>query len=204
VGSPCVLLDIGGATTDINYTVEIVRPESENRPQPGTSIARYVFTDLGVEASRDTTLLQLRGHGRGFDFLSRVLDGDVHDTYKHMREGDFEPAKEIVAGACLFLALDRFFRGTEPGLPTVDPERIIQIMVTGGGGLVMTDATIARIVESFFPGNRLQPAIFVDRAYRIWTEGITGMAEEVASDRGATVLTKAGASSDSTLGPERG
>ena len=40
--------------------------------------------------------------------------------------------------------------------------------------------------------------------YRIWTEGITGMAEEVTSDRGATVPTTASTSSDSTLVPERG
>jgi len=204
VGSPCMLLDIGGATTDIHYTVEIVRPESENQPQVGTSIARYVFTDLGVKASRDTTLLQLRSHGRGYDYLSRVLDGDVQGIYKQMREGGFEPTTEIVAGACLFLALDRFFRGAEPGLPTVEPERITQIMVTGGGGLAMTDAIITRIVESFFAGHRVLPSIFVDRAYRIWTEGITGMAEDLASDPGATVPTTASTSSVPTLRQERG
>jgi hypothetical protein len=58
----CVLLDIGGATTDLHYTVEIVRDESDAKPLPGSSVARYVFTDLGIVASRDSLLLQLRTH----------------------------------------------------------------------------------------------------------------------------------------------
>jgi hypothetical protein len=57
----CILIDVGGATTDFHYTVEIVREDSDNRPAEGASVARYVFTDLGIVASRDSTLLQLRG-----------------------------------------------------------------------------------------------------------------------------------------------
>ena len=53
----------------MHYTVEIVLDESDDRPLAGSSIARYVFTDLGIVMSRDSTLAQMRNHPRIYDFL---------------------------------------------------------------------------------------------------------------------------------------
>ena len=82
----CVLLDIGGATTDLHYTVELVRDDSAEKPFEGSSVARYVFVDLGVVASYDSTVLQLRTHPRLYEFLSAVLQNDVRDVYRLLRE----------------------------------------------------------------------------------------------------------------------
>src|SRR5882672_3109884 len=68
INGACVVFDIGGATTDLHYTVEIVRDDSEQRPTAGLSVARFVFTDLGIVASRDSLLSQLRNHQRLYDF----------------------------------------------------------------------------------------------------------------------------------------
>jgi hypothetical protein len=65
---PCLVLDIGGATTDLHYSVELVSDDSAARPSSGISVARYVFTDLGIVASRDTLLLQLRNHPQLYEF----------------------------------------------------------------------------------------------------------------------------------------
>ena len=78
IAGACILMDVGGATTDFHYTVEIIREDSENWPSLGSSSARYVFTDLGIVASRDSTLLQIRSHPRLYDFLSRILNQKCH------------------------------------------------------------------------------------------------------------------------------
>src|SRR5208283_1285463 len=76
--APCLLLDIGGATTDLHYTVEIVKDNGGAPPHSGgCSVARYVFADLGIVASRDSLLLQLRGHSRLYEFLGEVVSEDV-------------------------------------------------------------------------------------------------------------------------------
>lgn len=172
-GGPCILIDIGGATTDVHYTVEIVCDDSPDKYAAGTSVARYVFTDLGIFASCDTTLLQIRTHPRIFEFLTRVLDGEVRDTYRLLREGEYTLSAELLSYACLFLALDRFAHGKGPGLPTVDLDRVAQIILTGGGAQGLDDAILARIVRLFVSDDRNQPEIMIDRLYRIWAEGIT-------------------------------
>lgn len=180
-GGPCLLLDIGGATTDIHYTVEIVRRSSLDKLPAGSSVARYVFTDLGTRFSRDTALLQLRGHPRAYEFLSRVIDGDVREAYRQLREGEFESSLEVMALTCLFLALDRFMQGQGDGLPAADPEKISQILVSGGGGLSLDETAIDRMLGAFYRQPRMHPAIFIDRDYRLWVDGITVLADGEAS-----------------------
>jgi hypothetical protein len=53
-----MLLHIDGATTDLHYTTDIIREDSEEKALPEPSVARHVFTDLAIVASRDSTLLQ--------------------------------------------------------------------------------------------------------------------------------------------------
>jgi hypothetical protein len=172
-GGPSILIDIGGATTDVHYTVEIVRDDSPDRPTTRSSVARYVFTDLGTFASRDTTLLQMRAHSRTFEFLTGVLDGEVRETYRMLREGEYAPSAEILCYACLFLSLDRFAQGKGPGLPAVDLNRVAQVILTGGGSQGLDDATLARVVRLCVSDDRNQPEILIDRRYQIWAEGIT-------------------------------
>ena len=116
--APCLLLDIGGATTDLHYTVEIVKDGSGGRASSlgSSSVARYVFTDLGIVASRDSLMLQLRSHSRLYEFLNAVLPDDVTDTYRLLREGEYQPSPQLLSYGCLFLALDRFAQGRGPGL----------------------------------------------------------------------------------------
>ncbi len=146
----CIALDIGGATTDLHYVVEVVSEDSPVRPSSGVSVARYVFTDLGIVASRDTLMLQLRAHGQLHEFLSATLGSDdVRETYAALREGDHVASPALLAYACLFLALDRFARGDGPGLPTGRLDQVAQLILTGGAAQTL------------------------DRRYEIWVAGIT-------------------------------
>ena len=170
---PCMLLDIGGATTDLNYTTDIIREDSEEKALPGSSVARYVFTDLGIVASRDSTLLQLRGHPRLYDLLGRIAeDDDIREMYQALREGEFEPSPRLLSYTCLFIALDRFANGSTPGLPSADLSKVAQIILTGGAAQLLNVSVASRVVDLFACGQG-NPRILIDHCYRIWVDGIT-------------------------------
>jgi len=169
----CMVLDIGGATTDLHYTVEIVRDDSEQKPSSGASVARFVFTDLGTVASRDSLMLELRSHPRLYEFLRSVQDDGVREIYQSMREGEYDPSPLLLAYGCLFLALDRFAQGRGPGLPTADLTRVAQIILTGGASQAMSEEAVGRIFDLFRSVNSGVPAILVDRRYQLWVDGIT-------------------------------
>ena len=170
---PCMLLDSGGATTDLHYTADIIREDSEEKALPGSSLARHVFTDLGIVASRDSTLLQLKGHPRLYDLLSRIAGGDgIREMYQALREGEFEPSPRLLAYACLFLALDRFANGSTPGIPSADLSKVAQILLTGGAAQILDVSVASRVVDLFVRGQG-NPRILIDHSYRIWVDGMT-------------------------------
>lgn len=172
VFAPCVLLDIGGATTDLHYTVEVVRDDSPDRPPAGTSIARYVFTDLGIVMSRDSTALQLRGHPRLYEFLTRVVPGDAGEVYRRIREGEEADENDLFSYGCLFLALDRFAKGRGPGLPVGDLGKVAQFILTGGAGRGLQEERVSRVIDLFRPADGPPAIIDLDAEYRMWVEGI--------------------------------
>jgi hypothetical protein len=173
VSGACVLLDIGGATTDLHYTVEIIRDDSPARPSPGTSIARYVFTDLGIVASQESLLLQMRGHPRLYEFLEVVLGDDVREAFRLLREGEYVPPPEVLSYGCLFLALDRFARGHGPGLPTGDLNKVSQFLLSGGAAQTLEEEKVSRVIRLLVSPAAGEPVIIVDRRYQIWVDGIT-------------------------------
>lgn len=184
----CAVLDIGGATTDLHYTVECVVDDSAVRPASGVSVARFVFTDLGIVASRDTLILQLRNHPQLYEFLSRVLAVDqTREIYAGLREGEAELSPALLSYACLFLALDRFAKGQGPGLPTGDLSKLAQLVLTGGAAQTLDEATVGRVVSMLMPTGVPQPLVQIDRRYEIWVAGITwsGEADQAAVDREA-------------------
>jgi hypothetical protein len=173
VTGPCILVDIGGATTDIHYTVEIIRDDSDEKSSAASSIARYVFTDLGIVVSRDTTLQQMRTHPRIYEFLSRVLDDDVREAYRLLREGEYSPSPELLSYGCLFLSLDRFAQGRGPGLPVANLGKVGQIILTGGAAQSLDVKVVARVVDMFLADGGSNPRIVIDKHYQIWIDGIT-------------------------------
>ena len=170
---PCILLDIGGATTDLHYTVEMLHNDSPDRPQAGVSVARYVFTELGVSTSSDTAMRRLRAHPGTYEFLACVLDEDARDAYSSFRAGEYVPSLETLGYACLYLALHRFAHGTDPGLPVADLGRVAQIILTGGGAQLLDPTLTAEVVELFLTDDQGRPEILIDRRYQIWVEGVT-------------------------------
>lgn len=169
----CIALDIGGATTDLHYTVELVSEDSPERPAGGVSVARYVFTDLGIVASRDTLLMQLRAHPKLYELLCAVHGAEVRELYVSLREGEHDPAPELLSYACLFIALDRFASGRGPGLPVGQLDQVAQLILTGGAAQVFDETVVGRIVSLLLPPGAPVPLVQIDRRYEIWFAGIT-------------------------------
>ena len=172
VGS-CIALDIGGATTDLHYTVEIVSDESLVRPSSGVSVGRYVFTDLGIVASRDTLSLQLRSHSQLYEFLTAVFDHDVQEIYAALREGEYEASPALLSYACLFLALDRFAIGRGPGLPSGQLDKIAQVILTGGAAQTLEQTVVNKLLTLLMTPSAAPPLVQIDHHYEIWVAGIT-------------------------------
>ena len=110
----------GHATTDLHYTVEILKDNNGARPVPmaGTSVGRYVFTDLGIVlAAADD-----RSHPR----LSRP--DEVTETRRLFREGDYQPS---APSAPSFLVLHIALPGDGPGLSAGDLAQLAQLILTG-------------------------------------------------------------------------
>jgi len=173
VAGSCLLFDIGGATTDIHYTVEIVRDDSPDKPMAGVSTARYVFTDLGVVASQDSTTMQLRSHPKAYEFLTQIIADDVRGTYQLLREGEYVPTREQLSYACLFLGLDRFSEGKGPGLPVAELNKVSQIILTGGATQDLDMNLLQSIVGLFFSASDCTPKLLIDSHYQVWIDGIT-------------------------------
>jgi len=169
----CLALDIGGATTDLHYTVELVSEDSPVRPASGVSVARYVFPDLGIVASRDTLLMQLRAHPHLYEFLSAVGGTNVQDMYVGLRDTEIDPPPELLSYACLYLALDRFAKGKGPGLPVAHLDTLAQLILTGGAAQAMQEAVVRRIMALLLSPGSQAPLVQVDRRYEIWVAGIT-------------------------------
>lgn len=169
----CVALDIGGATTDLHYTVEVVADDSPVRPASGVSVARYVFTDLGVVASRDTLMLRLRNHAQLYEFLVAMLGEEVREVFAGLREGEHVPSPSLLAYGCLFMALDRFVHGDGPGLPKARLDLMAQLILTGGAAQTLDEAVVGRIVRMMLAPEAPAPLVQIDRRYEIWVAGIT-------------------------------
>jgi hypothetical protein len=151
----------------------LVRDESDEKPLPGSSVARYVFTDLGIVASRDSLLLQMRTHPRLYELLQTLRGEETREIYRLFREGEYEPTPDLLSYGCLFLALDRFAHGRGPGLPAADLGRLAQIILTGGAAQALDAATVARVTELILPRGGSTPAVLIDRQYQVWVDGIT-------------------------------
>jgi hypothetical protein len=167
-------LDIGGATTDLHYTVECVDETSPVLPSTGMSVARYVFTDLGIVASRDTLMLQMRSHPQLYEMLSCVLEGaHTREVYEALREGEYDPPPSLLSYSCFFLALNRFAKGRGPGLPTGDLSKVAQIILTGGAAQTLDEMVVGRILGLLLAPGAPLPLVQIDRLYQIWVAGIT-------------------------------
>jgi hypothetical protein len=165
--APLMLLDIGGATTDVFYGSELFADTVSNQPRPETN--RYVFAHLGVSTSKNSLLEQLSINDRLGDFLRMLYPDDAERRYLALREGVTGwVTSEFLAEACCFLALDECTKGL-PGEQNMELARVLSVVITGGASQMCAVERLQRIVH--LCGAR-QAKAYLDQDYKIWIEGM--------------------------------
>ena len=176
--APFVIVDAGGATTDVFLCAEL-RAEHTARSAPGESIVRHVFTDLGVAASRPALLQRLARDPDLFDLVAAVEPSRSRALYNAICEGAADSlAPPVGFLTCLFLALRRIAAANGP--PGAELGRAASFVITGGAWSDTPMSAIRRVVGAAcgLPG----PArnVLADRGYLLWAYGI----QEVPKNEG--------------------
>jgi len=174
---PCIVIDIGGATTDIHFGVETLKLSEGMDSRLYIASNRYVFTDLGVVASRSSTLSRLSNHTRLYEFLQIVAGDLARQVYIGLREG--EVTDEVLFYGCFFLALDELSQNQSANVPVIDLNKLASIMITGGASQVETlnidfFLKIFQLLTNQF-GNVGGIRIILDYNYELWVDGIASL-----------------------------
>lgn len=172
-----MIIDVGGATTDIHYTKDLVVEERIIGPLTAyLPVNRYVYTALGVFKSRASTIAALIDHPRCPDFLSLLYERDAQSRYVDLLEGRLP--EDALFYACIFLALDELF-GDDAAVSMEDPKappplninRVLAIGVTGGAAKVVVEEKLFRVLAGVMETKSL-PRLVLDRDYRWWAAGL--------------------------------
>lgn len=170
VATPFVIVDVGGATTDVVYCAEL-RAEGATRISPGESVVRQVFTDLGVAGSLPGLRHRLATDPGLFELVMAVAPDRPRALYQDICESTEDALASPVAFlACLFLALRRM---TDPAGPhLLRPDRATGFVITGGAWTGTPEPVIQRVLgaASGLPDARW--SLHLDRDYALWAHGL--------------------------------
>ena len=164
VADPFIVVDIGGATTDIHYSRDLVNDNivSEN------AYDRLVFKKLGVYKSRESLVHTAKNNEFVFELLEHL------NVTENILEEQSEKATRTLMQLAIFLVLYKVSKHHAQYVE-LNLEILNSIVLTGGITKVLTQAEVDDIVL-FFYKKILQfhsaPTILLDSNYEIWTYGI--------------------------------
>jgi hypothetical protein len=163
ITNPFILLDIGGATTDIHYSKDLV----DDNIVTENEYDRLVFKRLGVYKSRQSLVLAAQGN----EFVYELL------TYLKVTENIFheqsDKATKVLMQLAIFLVLCKM---SHHGKAFVNLKllAINSIVLTGGITKVLTVEEIEMIIAFFYKKTLTSdhnPMTVLDSNYDIWTLG---------------------------------
>jgi len=163
VTNPFILLDIGGATTDIHYSKDLV----EDNIVTENGYDRLVFKRLGVYKSKQSLIFAAQSN----EFVYELL------TYLKVTENIFheqsEKATIVLMQLAIFLVLCKM---SHYGKSYINLKllAINSIVLTGGITKVLTVEEIEMIIAFFYKKiltSNHNPVTVLDSNYDIWTLG---------------------------------
>ncbi|HIP58923.1 MAG TPA: methylaspartate mutase [Campylobacterales bacterium] len=164
VVDPFILIDIGGATTDIHYGTDLVH---DNLIQE-SGYDRLVLKKLGVYKSRDSLVFAAKNN----EFVYELLN--LLNVTENILEEKSENATKILMQLSIFLVLYKVSSQHE-GYITLDVEKLNSIVFTGGITKVLSFDDVELILNFFYKkilGFHQIPTIIIDTEYKIWTIGV--------------------------------
>jgi len=165
VTDPFLLIDIGGATTDIHYSTDLI--ENKNM-LTNSGYDRLVFKKLGVYKSRESLVFGAKNN----EFVYELLD--YLGVNENILEEYSPKATVILMQLAIFLVLYQVSKNYN-NYVTLKLDILNSIVLTGGISKVLHDNDIDRIVKFFYKKilhYSTIPKIIIDRDYKIWTLGI--------------------------------
>ncbi len=165
ITDPFLLIDIGGATTDIHYSTDLI--ENKNILTQ-SSYDRLVFKKLGVFKSRESLVFGAKSN----EFVYELLD--YLGVNENILEEYSNKATITLMQLAIFLVLYQVSKNHNDYV-TLKLEILNSIVLTGGISKVLSDKDIDRIIRFFYKkilNFREIPTIITDREYEIWTLGM--------------------------------
>jgi hypothetical protein len=166
VANPFILLDIGGATTDIHYSKDLV----EDNIVTENEYDRLVFKRLGVYKSRQSLIFTAQANEFVYELLTHLK------VTENIFDEQSEKATKILMQLAIFLVLCKIshYRKSYVNLKLL---AINSIVLTGGITKVLTVEEIEIIIAFFYKKiltSEHKPVTILDSNYDIWTLGARG------------------------------
>lgn len=161
VADPFIVVDIGGATTDIHYSKELV----DDNIITTNEYDRLVFKKLGVYKSADSLVFSAKQNEFVYELLAYL------NKTENVLDNRDEEATHLLMQLAIFLVLYKVSHHHKSYL-NIKLTSLNSIVLTGGITKVLSDEQINEIVEFFYKkilNYHTTPHIVIDRDYAIWT-----------------------------------
>lgn len=163
VTDPFILVDIGGATTDVHYSKDLV----EDNIVTERGHDRVVFKKLGVYKSRQSLIFTAEHNEFAYELLTHLEVGE--NIYQERSD----KATKVLMQLAIFLVLCQMSH-YQPFYVTLKLLSMNSIVFTGGISKVLSVEDIEDIIAFFYRkilNSDHKPTTVLDSDYGIWTLG---------------------------------
>ncbi|HIP44394.1 MAG TPA: methylaspartate mutase [Sulfurospirillum arcachonense] len=165
--NPFIVVDIGGATTDIHYSRDLARDNMVT----SSEYDRLVFKKLGVYKSKESLIFAAKNNEFVYELLNYL------NVTENILEEQSEKATRILMQLSIFLVLCKVSTHN-PLYITLDLHILKSIVLTGGITKVLAYEEVEAIVQFFYKkilNTTATPSILLDSNYDIWTLGMNAL-----------------------------
>jgi hypothetical protein len=164
VADPFIVVDIGGATTDIHYSKDL----ADDNIITDNEYDRLVFKKLGVYKSRESLVHTAKNNEFVYELLAHM------NVTENILEEKSEEATRVLMKLAIFLVLYKVSHHHKSYL-NIKLDTLNSIVLTGGITKVLDDADMEDIIGFFYKkllNYDTAPTLVVDKEYAIWTLGM--------------------------------
>lgn len=168
--NPFIVVDIGGATTDIHYSRDLARDNMLSESE----YDRLVFKKLGVYKSKESLIFAAKNNEFVYELLNYL------NVTENILEQSDEKAVKVLMQLAIFLVLCKVSTHNATYI-TLNLHLLKSIVLTGGITKVLSYEDVEKIIEFFYRKvlNTMTTAtIVLDSNYDIWTLGMNAMEDK--------------------------
>jgi len=165
VADPFIVIDIGGATTDIHYSKDL----ADDNIITTNEYDRLVFKKLGVYKSRESLVHTAKNNEFVYELLAHL------NTTENMLDSKDEKATKLLMQLSIFLVLYKISHHHKSYL-NIKLDTLNSIVLTGGITKVLDNNEMEDIILFFYKKLlhfNITPTLVVDKDYEIWTLGMS-------------------------------